>query len=290
MGFRTVVITKHAKINYKMGQMVVRTDMEVFQIPISDIQILMIATTRAVITSYCVQTLLASNIKIIFGDEKGFPIGEINGYSGHTARNRNINTQFCWPEIRKDRVWQKIVMRKIEHQANLLEKLNLNTTGFSDLARSVALGDQSNREAVAAKMYFPRLYGKGFVRKNPEEMINGHLNYGYQILLSAMSREIHSAGFLTELGIHHASLANEFNLASDLIEIFRPIVDHQVYMQKEENLELDQKLALVDLLNKSIRFNGHEAIVTSAMAELLRNIIDYLAQKTDDLPDWVIEQ
>lgn len=290
MAFRTLLIKQHCKINFKMGQVVVRTDSDTYQVPIEDIQILIVGTTRAVITSYCISALLKENIKVIFSDEKSVPIGEINGYGGNNARNRNINTQIKWCDERKEQVWQKIVARKIEQQQSVLAKYHLKTDGFVELTQSVAPGDVHNREAVAAKMYFPRLFGAGFTRKDDENQINAHLNYGYQVLLAAMSREIHSAGFLTELGIHHESLANEWNLACDLIEIFRPVVDDQVYLQKDEAFELDQKINLVDLLNKNIRFNGHEALVSTAMTEFLRNILDFMGEKTDELPEWVIEQ
>ncbi|MFD1672320.1 type II CRISPR-associated endonuclease Cas1 [Agrilactobacillus yilanensis] len=290
MAFRTVVITKHCKINYKLGQVVIRTDEDVFQVPIDDIRILMIATTQSVITSYCVMALLQANIKIIFGDDKGFPIGEINGYGGNNARNRNINIQIGWPDTRKNQIWQKIVKCKITQQQAVLDNFNLKTEGFAELVASVDLGDANNREAVAAKMYFPRLFGKGFARKDADNLINGHLNYGYQILLAEMARNIHEMGYLTELGIHHISLTNEYNLACDLVEIFRPLVDYQVYQQQESALELEQKLNLVDLLNKTITFNGHEALVTSAMMECLRNTLDFLSGKVDVLPEWGMKQ
>ena len=51
MGWRTIVVTKHAKISYWMEQVLIQTDDNLVQIPISDIQLILIATTNVFITS-----------------------------------------------------------------------------------------------------------------------------------------------------------------------------------------------------------------------------------------------
>ena len=49
------------------------------------------------------------------------------------------------------------------------------------------LGDASNREGHAAKVYFNALFGKEFSRALPIPE-NAALNYGYGLILSALSR------------------------------------------------------------------------------------------------------
>ena len=51
------------------------------------------------------------------------------------------------------------------------------------------LGDETNREGHAAKVYFNALFGMDFTR-TAENSINAALNYGYGVLLSACNREI----------------------------------------------------------------------------------------------------
>ncbi|GAF40171.1 CRISPR-associated protein Cas1 [Agrilactobacillus composti DSM 18527 = JCM 14202] len=289
MAFRTVVITQHCKINYQLNHLKVRTEDNIAQIPVNDISVLLIATTQAVITGYCIAELLKENVKVIFCDDHGIPVGEINGYFGNKLRNRCIAKQVHWDSKRTESLWQLIVQRKIENQGSLLSDLALNDTGFAELQATVAPGDSHNREAVAAKMYFPRLFGATFTRQDGANLINAHLNYGYQIFMAALAREIHSAGYLTEIGIHHVSSENEFNLASDLMEIFRPLVDRQVYEQRDKPLEREQKLALVDLLNDVVRINGHQSTVTNAMGEVTRQALDYLSGKRVELPEWVLK-
>ena len=64
----------------------------------------------------------------------------------------------------------------------------------------IQLGDASNREGHAAKVYFNALFGKEFSRAldTPE---NAALNYGYGLILFRhQPRNIAAAGYLTQLG------------------------------------------------------------------------------------------
>ncbi|MGK4145293.1 type II CRISPR-associated endonuclease Cas1 [Weissella paramesenteroides] len=277
MGFRTVIITKHCKVSYKAGKIVLQTDNDMQMIPLSDINILLLGTPQSVITGHAVMKLIENGVKLIFSDQKGIPVGEINGYGGHNQRNNHIKQQFKWPQYKRYLLWQKIIMNKILLQKNCLESFNLNTAGFDQLILDMEEGDNSNREAVAARMYFPRLFGQKFNRKDESDNVNAKLNFGYQVLLSAMAREIHISGYLTELGIHHDSLNNEWNLASDLMEPFRPLVDRIVKNNMTGDLDRNIKIQLVDCLNDEILFNGHQSIVTNAMHELVRVATQYLS-------------
>lgn len=51
MGWRNVIITQHSKLSYSSNMMVVHTKDGVSQIPVSDINMLVVLTTQAVITS-----------------------------------------------------------------------------------------------------------------------------------------------------------------------------------------------------------------------------------------------
>ena len=55
--------------------------------------------------------------------------------------------------------------------------------------------------------------------------INAALNYGYSIVLSVFNREITANGYLTQLGLFHDNMFNQYNLSCDLMEPFRPFVD-----------------------------------------------------------------
>lgn len=51
MGFRNVIITQHSKLSYSNNAMIVQNKDGINQIPLVDMDILLISTTQAVITS-----------------------------------------------------------------------------------------------------------------------------------------------------------------------------------------------------------------------------------------------
>ena len=112
-------------------------------------------------------------------------------------------------------------------------------------------GDVTNREGHAAKVYFNTFLEEG---RRSESFINGCLNYGYAVLLSAFNREIVAAGYFTQLGIWHDNEFNNFNLASDLMEPFRPYVDRVALGIADGDREFKTKLT--DILNYNVKIDG----------------------------------
>ena len=49
---------------------------------------------------------------------------------------------------------------------------------------------------------------------------------------------------------------NQFNLASDLMEPFRPIVDYKVKQMKPVKFEHDEKMELLTILQNEVKING----------------------------------
>lgn len=74
MGWRSVIITQHAKLSYSAHMMRVQTGDGINQIPIEDIDLLLVSTTQAVISSALISELAHQNTKIIFTDLKNQPV------------------------------------------------------------------------------------------------------------------------------------------------------------------------------------------------------------------------
>jgi CRISPR-associated endonuclease Cas1 subtype II len=143
-------------------------------------------------------------------------------------------------------------------------------------------GDITNREGHAAKVYFNALLG--FSRKDSEEEINSALNYGYSMLMSAMAREVVAAGYLTQIGIWHRSEQNSYNLACDLMEPFRPIVDSLVMkIYKDKKSEVKFKKELQTLYLTTIKINGHTEQLYPAMRVFLRRVLKYLQGEVENI-------
>lgn len=291
MGWRTVIISHHAKISYSSNCMIVQTIEGINKIPIDDIYLLLISTTQAVITTELINQLNKVNAKIIFSDERGNPACETtNNY----PNNRNvdiINKQVLWDDGRKEILWTKIVTRKMLNQISVLHYKNFD--GIQELESEIdkiEVGDTSNREAVVARKYFQLLYDNKFNRRE-NNAVNAALNYGYSILLSNFNREIVSSGFLTHIGIHHHSMENEFNLGSDLMEPFRPIIDYWVSSKKFNSLTPDIKFGLVEILNMEIKYNDKSMLVKTAINKYVNDCLDYLnTGKTNDLKVELINE
>ena len=285
MGWRSVIITQHAKLTYSMQMMIVQTRDGINQIPIEDINLLLVSTTQAVITSALISKLAQNQTKIIFVDEKDNPVVETAVYYPGARNIAKLKEQFNWDEHLKELLWTKIVSQKIKNQIAVLENYHLAKDDVQNELDQLEINDESNREAIAARKYFMLLFDKNFVRRDTSA-VNAALDYGYAILLSSFNREIVMNGYLTYFGIHHYSQENQFNLASDLMEPFRPFVDYWVKAhEKIKELTPDIKYGLVELLSLEIKFNGKSTLLTNAITVYTRECLKFLSGERKELPE-----
>ena len=285
MGWRSVIITQHAKLTYSLQMMIVQTRDGINQIPIEDINLLLVSTTQAVITSALISKLAQNQTKVIFVDEKDNPVVETAVYYPGARNMAKLKKQFNWDEHLKEVLWTKIVSQKIKNQIAVLDNYHLNKDEVQSELDQLEINDESNREAIAARKYFMLLFDKNFVRRDTSA-INAALDYGYAILLSSFNREIAMNGYLTYFGIHHCSQENQFNLASDLMEPFRPFVDYWVKAhEKIKELTPDIKYGLVELLSLEIKFNGKKTLLTNAITVYVRECLKFLSGESKKLPE-----
>lgn len=282
MSWRTVVITKHVKLSYKNGYLIVRGEQEQM-IHLSEIHTLLIDTTRAVLTAYLISELMKQKIKVIFCDEKRQPESEIVPYYGAHNTSKKIKAQLAWSISAQQEIWTAVIAEKIQQQQRLLNKLGLPAAQkLKNYLADLQLYDVTNREGHAAKVYFNALFGKDFVRES-DDTINIALNYGYTILLSTFNKEIVSQGYLTQIGLKHTNQFNYFNLSSDLMEPFRPMVDALVYNNMNDTFDTAYKLQLVNLLNEQVIIQGQKHFVTMAIHLYLKSVFKALDEGNPQL-------
>ena len=278
MSWRTVVISKRAKLDLHLNHMVVRGE-ETTKIFLGDISVLIIETTAVSITACLLNELIKQKIKVIFCDEKRNPASELVPYYGSHDTSDKIRIQIKWTEELKQLVWTEIVTEKIRQQACVLKALDLpQHILLEQYISQIKPNDASNREGHAAKVYFNALFGLDFSR-SMDMPINAALNYGYTILLSAFNREITANGYITQLGVFHDNIFNPFNFASDLMEPFRPLIDAAVYAMQPEKFEREEILKIVNILNKKIYINEQEHYVNNAVKIYTRSVFDALNEK-----------
>ncbi len=274
MSFRTVVITKQSKISYKNRFLVVKQENDERYIHLSEIDTILVDSISVSITSYLLKELADNKINIIFCDEKHNPFGELIPYYSKHNTSKMIKEQIKWKLSQKDKLWSKIVKNKIKNQATLLKKTKSSKYKLIlSYIDEVVIGDKTNREGHAAKVYFNALYGNNFVR-NSDDSINAALNYGYAILLSTLNKEIINNGYITQLGIHHKNEFNEFNLTCDLMEPFRVVIDNFVYYNKEREFNAEYKLDLVNILNSTFQYKNKKYTLKDIIKMFVKNTLE----------------
>ncbi|MCD7797681.1 MAG: type II CRISPR-associated endonuclease Cas1 [Clostridiales bacterium] len=189
---------------------------------------------------------------MIFCDSKRNPSCELTPYYGSHDCSRKLRNQIEWNPDSKQAVWTAIVAEKIKNQALLLKYFQLERyTLLENYIEELEFNDKSNREGHAAKVYFNALFGKSFARSN-DNPINALLNYGYSLILSAFNREVVCGGYLTQLGLFHDNMFNQYNLSCDLMEPFHPIVDCRVKKMSPSKFDKQEKVQLINLLSTEI--------------------------------------
>lgn len=282
MSWRTVVVASSAKLDYQLGYLVVRKE-DVTKIHINEIAMVIIESTAVSLTAALLSEMMKRKIKVIFCDEKRNPSSELIPYYGSHDTSIKIKNQIDWSAEIKEAVWTEIVTEKIRKQAEHLRYWNRQESDMLEqYIGEIEFGDVTNREGHAAKVYFNALFGMDFTR-TAENNVNAALNYGYGILLSTFNREIVANGYITQIGLFHNNMFNQFNLGSDLMEPFRPIVDLWVKNMRLDTFEHAEKMEILRMLQKEVLIAGRKEYVSNAIKIYCKSIFDALSDKDTSL-------
>ncbi|MDD4088904.1 MAG: type II CRISPR-associated endonuclease Cas1 [Tissierellia bacterium] len=278
MSWRVLIVSNRAKLDLRLNYLVVRGE-TITQIHLGEISVLLIESTAVSITSALLCELVKRKIKVIFCDEKRNPCSELTPYYGSHDTSSKIRSQIDWDKKIKDSVWTEIVTEKIRKQKELLVYLNRQEAKLlEEYLTQIEFIDETNREGHAAKVYFNALFGMSFTR-TLNTPINAALNYGYSIILSAVNREVVANGYITQLGLFHDNMFNPFNLGSDLMEPFRPLIDRQVYYMEVEEFEHKEKMEVISVLNKEVIIDEKVHCVNNAIKIYCRSVFNALNEK-----------
>ncbi len=274
MSWRVVVIDNQAKLDYKMGYMVVR-GLETKRVLLDEIAMLLIENPAVSVTGILIEALTEKKIKVIFCDTKRNPVAELMPHHGCHDSTAKIRTQITWSKDIKEIIWRDIVTEKIRKQAEFLKETGNESQAelLSEYVKEVELADASNREGHAAKVYFNALFGMDFTR-SAEIPVNAALNYGYSLVLSAFNREVCANGYLTQLGLFHDNMFNHFNLSCDLMEPFRILVDRMVYDMMPAEFGKDEKHYMWTLLDRKVAIDGQKQFVMNAIKIYTRSVFN----------------
>lgn len=280
MAFRTVYIESACKMSYKSGYLVVRKEDDTAKIHLSEVSTIILQTMQVFISAYLMAELAKNKISLVISDEKCNPVGQYLPLYGAHNTSKRIMEQIAWGEPIKKRVWQHVIKDKIREQARFLEERDYETEAkqLFGIISEVRSGDTTNREAQAARLYFAALFGSDFSREL-EIPLNAALNYGYAVLLSMVNREIVSRGFLTQTGICHRNEYNQFNLACDLMEPFRPAIDRAVVDYMNCEFDGDVRRILGDIGNTYVDYRDGSYRLSSVVSQYVQQCLNALNKK-----------
>lgn len=220
-----------------------------------DVDTLIFDNVNGYLSNKLIQKCVEHGISLIFCDEKHSPLLLLDNLYNQKKRFELLNDQLTVGNKVKNRLWSKIVLSKINNQAQCLEETGhskINVSLIKSIKNNITEGDKHNVEAYAAREYFPMMFGKNFKRGRYDDIVNASLNYGYSILRALIRKEIVIHGLEPSFGIHHASVENPFNLSDDLIEPYRAFVDELVYEsilpKNHEQLDSEDREDIVKIL------------------------------------------
>lgn len=243
---RSLVFSNPVYLSLKNRQLIINykdSSVEPSSVPIEDVSMVMIENQQVSMTIPLLNALSEDNVQVVFCDSKGMPASMLLNLDGNNTQGETLRNQMSCGEVLKKQLWKQIVECKIRNQAALLDKNNCDGNVLRPFYSNVKSGDSDNREGIAARIYFQKLFGSQFLRNRDSPGVNALLNYGYSILRAAVSRALVSSGLFPAIGIFHHNRSNAFPLADDIMEPYRPFVDEIVYnLAKCEKMDLTKEV------------------------------------------------
>ena len=254
MGWRSVMISRPAKLRREHFSLAIEQEETAF-VPFEDIAVIVLNHREINLTHPVLSACAEYGIGLYSTGDNHQPSGIFLPFLSHSRTTRLMRRQLDVARPLAKQAWANIVRRKIENQATCLRLAGRKGVDrMESYARRVRSGDIENLEGQAAAFYFVQLFGNGFHRAE-ERWANAALDYGYAVLRGAIARGLVAHGLHPTIGLFHDSEQNAFNLADDLIEPFRPLVDLQVAKNPactDGDLSPADKAALVALLNVDV--------------------------------------
>ena len=285
MAFRTLTIDSAAEIHVRSGQLTVQRldDEKPLHIDLDDLACIVLANLDITLSTGAINMIGQHGITVLGVGRNYMPTSILLPFARNSRYSQIVDRQLGMTVPLKKQLWTRIIKQKIANQAEVLAISE--RPGYDqliELARSVRSGDPDNREAIAARFYFPRLKS-GYMRDevSPTSSI---LNYGYAVVRSTLARSVVSHGFITSIGLHHDNGRNEFNLVDDLIEPFRPIIDLQMLSidlsdEDPERLSRASRRAMTSVLRNACLVGNRKTSCLAATEEIVISLMRAIEER-----------
>lgn len=285
MVWRSVMISSPAKLRREHYSLAIDQEQTAF-VPFEDIAVIVLNHREITLTHPVLSACAEYGIGLYATGDNHQPSGIFLPFLPHSRTTKMMRLQLNVARPLVKQVWANVVRRKIQNQAACLRLAGREGVDrLESYARRVRSGDTDNLEGQAAAFYFVQLFGQSFHR-GLEQWTNAALDYGYAVLRGAIARGLVAHGLHPTVGIFHDSEQNAFNLADDLIEPFRPLVDLHVakhHAVTEGDLSPADKAALVALLNLDVRMPQGRMAAQSAIEYMVESLVRVFEEGVDSL-------
>jgi CRISPR-associated protein Cas1 len=279
------MISSPAKLRRDHFSLAIEQDKTAF-VPFEDIAVIVLNHREITLTHPVLSACAEYGIGLYATGQNHQPAGVFLPFLSHSRTTRMMRKQLGIARPTAKKAWAGMVRRKIENQATCLQLCGREGVDrLESYARRVRSGDTDNLEGQAAAFYFTRLFGPAFDRSQ-ERWVNAALDYGYAVLRGAIARALVAHGLHPTVGLFHDSEQNAFNLADDLIEPFRPLVDLHVARHRsleEGDLFPEHKQALVALLNVDVGMPQGTMSALSAIEYAVESLVRVYEEGSSDL-------
>ena len=230
--------------------------------PLDDVAVIVSAHPRTTFSQAVLAELIGQGGMFIVCNEKCLPVGMLLPLVTNYIQVERMAAQMHAKLPVHKRLWQQVVVAKVNAQAGLLQRLRGTDGGIGGMAGRVHSGDSENIEAQAAVRYWRLLFADPSFRRNYKaDDQNRPLNYGYAVLRAIVARGLCAAGLHPSMGMQHHNRYNPFCLADDIMEPMRPIVDEAVVRLVEKRgptapLDSEAKTELIHALQGRFDCSG----------------------------------
>jgi CRISPR-associated protein Cas1 len=270
---RVLLIENPARLSVDLGRIRIEREQqkEIFVLP-ADIAVLLLHHHTVEITVQVLRTLVQSRSVVLVTDDKHHPSGWLTPMYGLPQASLRLQQQMKLQLETRARLWQSIVRARIETEAMNLRNFQLNgALRLERLAKEVEPGDRAHAEGQAAKHYWKYFFDSSFKRakQGADDTLNASLNYGYAVLRALVAREQAVASLTPMLGIGHMSRENPFNLADDLMEPYRYVVERHVrqYQDKLEEFDTQARLLILGFIKATVKLGNMKFRLPAAIRE-----------------------
>lgn len=273
MAYRTLEIANPAELHVKEGQLIIEKEEGMASIPLEDLHNIICMGANIRISTMALTKLAENKITVMLLDETYKVSGVLHPMNANSRQAEIMHKQIQLNETLRDELWHLIIKAKIRNQARALSILGLDgTEEIMKIADEMKLHEEDGAEAYAARCYFQHLH-PGLNRRN-EDPFNSHLNYGYAVIRNSIIRELLATGLQPTLGIHHCNTFNAYNLADDLIEPWRPMVDLVAYYNVDSNVILTkkQRYELAHVVHNACRINDEKINVLLGICKMVDSV------------------